>query len=83
VSDTAKGVFVVAILVASLIFTIFLDRIGDSDEDAPSGSSAWEECASRWDLNRQTAESPYMTRDRYIANCMETMRDIEDGRLGN
>jgi hypothetical protein len=38
-------------------------------------------CETRWDENRSTAESPYMTEERYISNCMETNRDLSDGKL--
>lgn len=38
-------------------------------------------CEELWAENRATAESPYMTKERYISNCMETNRDLMDGRL--
>ena len=33
------------------------------------------ECEAQWEENRATAESEYMTRDRYISNC-EANRDF-------
>lgn len=49
----------------------------------PEPSADEEECSYRLELNQATAESECMTRERYIENWLETMRDLEDGRFGN
>lgn len=50
-----------------------------------SGSSGFTTsrsiCEDLWNENSGTASSPYMTKERYISNCMETNRDLSDGRL--
>lgn len=38
-------------------------------------------CEERWEENKATAAGPYMTKERYIANCEETNRDLSDGNL--
>lgn len=74
------------VLIGALILgTIALGRTTDEPGEGPvpaRSTSADEECAYRWELNRETSGGA-MTRERYIANCKETMRDLEDGKLGN
>lgn len=75
-----------ALILALILGTIALGRTTDDPGEGPvpvRSSSADEECAYRWQLNRETASGGAMTRDRYIANCKATMRDLEDGRLGD
>lgn len=39
-------------------------------------------CEQRWVDNRSTAETDYMTHDRYVDNCLQTYKDIGDGGFG-
>ena len=38
-------------------------------------------CEELLEENRSTAIGGYMTEEQYISNCMETNRDLEDGKL--
>jgi hypothetical protein len=38
-------------------------------------------CERLWEENRATADHGTMTRDLYIRNCLETERDLRDGKF--
>lgn len=82
VKNWAIGVAVVLFLAAMIALGRTTDAPGEGPVPARS-SPADEECAYRWELNRETVSGGAMTRERYIQNCKATMRDLEDGKLGN
>ena len=44
-----------------------------------SNMNSGRSCEDLWDENRSTAEGPYMDKERYVANCEETNRQIRNG----
>jgi hypothetical protein len=74
-----------AAIIAGLLLVGFIWDAADGSIMDPEGAArtatAQTICEEKWWDNKSTAESPYMTRERYIANCLETARDLEDGRL--
>lgn len=71
--------FWIAIVTAIVLMMIFLRDSDPAGDDGTGGTSRREDCEYQWELNRDTAESPYMDRQLYVENCLETARDLEDG----
>lgn len=71
------------VLVGSLIGFLINAADGDLSNGGGGYKSSRSICEDLWDENYPSAESPYMTRSRYISNCMETNDDIINGRFGN
>ncbi len=72
------------IVLAVVIWTYVIVMTVTSDDDGGTTSPVRSQravCEQKWEDNRSTAEGPNMNESVYVANCLETARDLEDGTL--
>lgn len=79
-SGRTWGIILGVSLVVILAFN-FMDGGVWSSRGGSGFTTSRSICEDLWNENSGTASSPYMTKERYISNCMETNRDLSDGRL--
>lgn len=55
---------------------------GGSGGNGGGASTPRAQCEQNWEANRSTAESPVMTEETYIANCLEGYETVADIKRG-
>lgn len=66
------GTIAAALVLGVLILAMLAVGWAGSLSHSSGASTNRQMCEQKWDENRTTADQGYMTRDRYIANCMAT-----------
>jgi hypothetical protein len=73
------AIFCIAVLAGAI--GIGIGTANMNKNSRPSPASRPQTCGDLWEANKATAEAPGMDREQYIANCEETNRDLQDGKL--